>query len=161
VDVAVRLAVPLQQVRQGLNVIIANGDKLPCRGFCRGLDVMVGAEPFRLPRFSLELGGCNLILGTHWLLSFEPILWDFARLSMTCFIDGRRVYWQGEPGRAPASCRQIQGEELLEHLLGEFADLYSAPISLPPQRHHDHNIHLETRAQPVGAPITLSKAPEG
>jgi hypothetical protein len=56
-EVAQQLGVPLLPVRAGLNVIVANGDKLPCRGFCSGLDVLVGVEPFHLSCFSLALGG--------------------------------------------------------------------------------------------------------
>jgi hypothetical protein len=146
---------------EGLNVITANHEKLPFRGFCNCLDVMGGAEPFWLPYFSLELVGYDLILGTHWLRSLGPILWDFTCLSMTCFIDDRRVCWQRGPRRAPTSCCQIKGEELLERLLGDFVDLFSAPTGLPPQRCHDHHIHLDTGAQPVAVPIPLSTTPEG
>jgi hypothetical protein len=146
-EVAHRLGVPLLPVRDGLNVIVANGDKLPCRGFYSALGIIVGTEPFNLSCFSLVLGGYDLILGTHWLRTLGPILWDFARLSMTCFINGRRVTWQG--GRAPASCRQLQAEELLGRLLEEFVELFVAPTCLRPPRRHDHSIHLDAGAQPV------------
>jgi hypothetical protein len=55
----------LHPVRDGLNIIVANGDKLLCRGFCSALDILVGMEPFNLSCFSLALGGYDLILGTH------------------------------------------------------------------------------------------------
>jgi hypothetical protein len=148
-EVVVQLGVALLPVRAGLNVVVANGDRLPCQGFCEGLDIVVGVEPFRLPCFSLALGGYDLILGTQWLRTLGPILWDFSRLSMTCFIDGRRVTWQGEPRGSLTSCRQLQTQEMLEHLLHEFADLFVAPSGLPPARPHDHHIHLEHGAQPV------------
>jgi hypothetical protein len=148
-EVAQQLGVPLLPVRASLNVIIANGDKLLCRGFYSGLDVLVGVQPFCLPCFSLALGGYDIILGTHWLRVLGPILWDFTRLSMTCFLDGRRMAWQGEPGSTSASCRQLQAEALLDRLLEEFADLFAEPTGLPPACRHDHHIHLEEGSQPV------------
>jgi hypothetical protein len=148
-EVAQHLGVPLLPVRAGLNVIVANGDKLPHRGFCSGLDVLVRVEPFRLPCFSLALGGYDIILGTHWLRTLGPILCDFTRLSMTCFLGGRRMARQGEPGGASASCRQLQAEALLDRLLEEFANLFAEPTGLPPARRQDHHIHLEEGAQPV------------
>jgi hypothetical protein len=96
------------------------------------LDVMVGAEPFCLQCFSLALGGYDLILGTHWLRTIGPILLDFAHLSMTCFIDGRRITCQGELGGAAASCRQLQAQDMLDQLLAEFAVLFVEPTRLPP-----------------------------
>jgi hypothetical protein len=136
-------------VHAGLNVAVANDDRLPCQGFCEGLDIVVGVESFCLPCFFLALGGYDLILGTQWLCTLGPILWDFSRLSMTCFIDDHRVTWQGEPGGSSTSYRQLQTQEMLEHLLHEFADLFVAPSGLPPARPHDHHIHLEHGAQPV------------
>jgi hypothetical protein len=68
---------------------------------------------------------------------------------MTCFLAGRQITWQGEPGRTPASCRQLQAEELLERLLDEFSVLFTEPTGLPLARVHDHHIHLEEGAQPV------------
>jgi hypothetical protein len=38
---------------------------------------------------------------------------------------------------------------MLEHLLHEFADLFTAPAVLVPARPHDHHIHLDHGAQPV------------
>jgi hypothetical protein len=148
-EVASKLGVLLLPVRDGLNVIVANGDRLSCQGFCAALDVVVGAEPFRLQCFSLALGGYNLILGTHWLRTLGSILWDFAHLSMTCFIDGRRITWQGKPGGVAALCRQLQAQDMLDQLLAEFAVLFTEPTGLPPSRPHDHHIHLEHSAQPV------------
>jgi hypothetical protein len=77
---------------------------------------MVGAEPFQMSCFSLVLSGYDVILDTVWLPALGPILWDFTRLTMTCFLGDRRITWQGEPGRTPVSCHQLQAEELLDQL---------------------------------------------
>jgi hypothetical protein len=45
-EVAHHLGIPLVPVRTGLSVIVANGDRLPCSGFCENLNVVVGGEPF-------------------------------------------------------------------------------------------------------------------
>jgi hypothetical protein len=47
-EVAQHLCIPLHPVRDGLNVIVANGDKLSCQGFCSALNIPLGMEPFNL-----------------------------------------------------------------------------------------------------------------
>ncbi|XP_014660841.1 uncharacterized protein LOC106804383 [Setaria italica] len=148
-DVAHRLGVALQPVRSGLNVIVANGDRLPCTSVCTALDIQVGAEPFQVECFSLALGGYDVILGTQWLRTLGLILWDFSTLSLTCCLNSRRVTWLGERGRKAPSCHQLQADSLLQHLLEDFASLFTEPMGLPPARFHDHRIHLEPATRPV------------
>jgi len=42
--------------------------------------------------FALPLAGYNIILGTQWLASLGPILWDFGVRTMSFWRDGRRVH---------------------------------------------------------------------
>lgn len=136
-------------MRVGLSFIVANGDRLPCRGVCAALAISVATKPSVINYFSLALASYDIILGTEWLRSLGLITWDFTSLSMTCCLQGHWVTWIGEPGRAPVACRQLQVGEMMEYLLTEFEDLFTEPTGLPPTRVHDHRIHLETDAQPV------------
>ena len=40
--------------------------------------------------FSLPLGRCDVVLGTQWLRTLGPILWDFAELWMQFSINGKK-----------------------------------------------------------------------
>uniref|UniRef100_A0A0A9GLI4 Uncharacterized protein n=1 Tax=Arundo donax TaxID=35708 RepID=A0A0A9GLI4_ARUDO len=81
-DVAAHLGLPLHQDRAGLQVIVANGERLYSRGLCRDLEVLVGREPFLLDCHVLPVARYDLILGTRWLRYLGPILWDFQQLTM-------------------------------------------------------------------------------
>lgn len=111
---------------------------------CRVLPIMVGTEPLQLEFFGLALGGCDVIVGTQWLHTPGPILWDFA-----LDIHGCRISWQGKPGRFATSCQAAQTDDLQTHLLAEFGNLFLEPTGLPSSRAHDHHIHLVADAQSV------------
>ena len=40
--------------------------------------------------FSMPLGECDVILGTQWLRTLGPILWDFVELWMQFSINGKK-----------------------------------------------------------------------
>ena len=49
--------------------------------------------------FAMPLGGCDVILGTQWLRTLGPILWDFAQLWMQFSVDGNKHKFNGlQPG---------------------------------------------------------------
>ena len=49
--------------------------------------------------FSMPLGGCDVILGTQWLCTLGPILWDFAELWMQFSVNGNKHKFNGlQPG---------------------------------------------------------------
>ena len=62
--------------------MVANGGTLPCKGKCHNVRISMGDYKLRSDMFSLTLGGCDVVLGTQWLCTLGPILWDFAELWM-------------------------------------------------------------------------------
>ena len=38
----------------------------------------------------MPLGGCDVILGTQWLRTLGPILWDFVELWMHFLVNGKK-----------------------------------------------------------------------
>ena len=60
-------------------VMIANGGTLPCKGKCRNVHISLGDYTLHSNMFSMPLGGCDVILGTQWLHTLGPILWDFSK----------------------------------------------------------------------------------
>uniref|UniRef100_A0A0A9D2Y9 Reverse transcriptase domain-containing protein n=1 Tax=Arundo donax TaxID=35708 RepID=A0A0A9D2Y9_ARUDO len=148
-DVAAHLHLPLHPVRDGLRVTVANGERLSSNGLCHDLKVLVGRELFLLDCHVLPVAGYDIILGTKWLRCLGPILWDFQKLTMGCYLHGRYVRWQGLPSLGARAYAIKQDDNMLEHLLDSFADLFGEPDGLPPPHTHDHQIRLEEGTGPV------------
>lgn len=69
---------------------------------------------------------------------------------MSFWHSDHRVEWSGlgSLGR-PAHLHACEGKELLDSLLATFTDVFADPQGLPPQRAHDHHIHLIPGTPPV------------
>ena len=79
--------------------MIANGGTLPCKGKCHNVCISMGDYNLCSDMFSLPLGGCDVVLGTQWLHTLGPILWDFAKLWMQFSINGTKHTLRGlQPG---------------------------------------------------------------
>ena len=75
--------------RAGLNVMVANGDRVRSPGVCLATPVTIGGEAFSIDCFALDLGGFDLVLGVRWLRTLGPIVWDFAAQAMSFWYNGR------------------------------------------------------------------------
>jgi predicted aspartyl protease len=53
--------------RAGLNVMVANGDRVRSPGVCLATPVIIGSEAFSIDYFTLDLGGFDLVLGVQLL----------------------------------------------------------------------------------------------
>lgn len=102
----------------------------------------ITTETFGADFYALPLDGYDVVLGTEWLATWGPILWDFSRLSMTFWHVNSTVTWRGIAGSSGKQLRASSGPDLLEALLADFDDIFAAPTSLPPPRSRDHHIHL-------------------
>jgi hypothetical protein len=92
------------------------------------------------------------VLGTDWLATLGPILWDFGRQVMSFWRFNHRVRWRGVAGSGTPQLRVCSMEvarELLDLLLTEFEDIFASPTGLPPPRARDHHIHLLPDTAPV------------
>ena len=79
--------------------MIANGCILPCKGKCRNVRISIGDYKFYSNMFSMPLGRCDVILGTQWLRTLGPILWDFVELWMHFLVNGKKHTFNGlQPG---------------------------------------------------------------
>jgi len=118
-------------------------------------------------------------LGTEWLQTLGPILWDFAKLQMKFKVLEAEVILQGESCLAdqivgelkfikearkgykgmlfqlfsPKSSKPSQEEQYpsthLQQLLEKFQDVFEKPNNLPPSRPHDHKVPLIPGSGPV------------
>jgi hypothetical protein len=91
--------------RNNITVTVANGDKVPATGVFHDATFSVDGEAFSAYFFVLPLGGYDMVLGTDWLATLGPILWDFGRHTMSFWRHGHRVRWRGVVARtSPAPC---------------------------------------------------------
>jgi hypothetical protein len=133
----------------GLSGKVANGEQVQSYGVCKATSLDIQGEKFSANCYALPLEGFDIILGVHWLKSLGPIISDFSALSMAFYCDGCVVRFLGVGG-TPLSLHAIHmTANLMESLLLDFSDIFEEPRGLPPQRHHDHRIHLLPGTTPV------------
>jgi hypothetical protein len=78
-----------------LEVRIADGGRLRSTGCCPGVLVRLQQLSFSADFYILPLGGCDMVLGAHWLRTLGPILWDFSELSMVFTVANQRYKIMG------------------------------------------------------------------
>ena len=79
--------------------MVANGSILPCKGKCHNVCISIGYYNLCSNMFSMPLGGCDVILGTQWLRTLGPILWDFVEVWMQFSVNGKKNTLKGlQPG---------------------------------------------------------------
>jgi hypothetical protein len=144
---ATRLSLPLMG-RANLFAMVADGERIQCAGFFQQTEFFINKEGFTADLFVLPLGCYDIVLGTRWLATLGPILWDFSKLTMSFWHQDHQVVWRGSSTGSDALLHACTSKNLLERLLAQFADVFSEPQGLPP-RSRDHRIHLLPRAAPV------------
>jgi hypothetical protein len=77
------------QPRPRLMAIVANGERITCPGVIWAAPVSVDGTDFNIDLFVMPLAGYNLVLGTQWMAILEPIVWDFAKHTMSFQLRGR------------------------------------------------------------------------
>jgi hypothetical protein len=133
----------------GLSVKVANGERLQSYGACKATTVTIQGDSFVVDCYTLPLEGFDVILGIQWLQSLGRIMWDFKALSMAFVREGRSVRFIG-CGGTPCSLYSVQlTDNLLDTLLTAYVDIFDEPRGLPPQRQHDHKMHLLPGTTPV------------
>jgi hypothetical protein len=140
--------------RPALQVLVANGDGVPCQGVTHNVPISINTEAFSTSCFGITLGSFDLILGYDYLRALGPILWDFAHHRLSFIRGGQRVTWLGvgaSGGVEPAvrATLTLAAQPLLDRLLEQFGNVFEEPRGLPPARPYDHRIHLLPGTAPV------------
>ncbi|KAF9677931.1 hypothetical protein SADUNF_Sadunf08G0159200 [Salix dunnii] len=81
--------------KRGLQVMVANGNKVRSPGQCLNVPVTMGNQLINIDFFVLHLTGIDAVLGVNWLQTLGPILWDFRAKSMVFKQNGRVMELQG------------------------------------------------------------------
>lgn len=58
----------------GSSVVVANGDRVPCSGLARDVDIKIGDEYFTVDCYSIPLDCYDMVLGISYLRTLGPIL---------------------------------------------------------------------------------------
>ena len=157
-----------------VGVSIADGSKIWTEGSCQNILIIIQGGHFTTQAYILQLGGCDVVLGIHWLSGLGPILWDFASLKME-FKQGNKVVLikgmgveNSEVDSSPSFLQELrraeeglilqvwkmgpaQGREprQIEQLLLEFPGVFEEPSGMPPRRPQDHAIILKEGTSPI------------
>jgi hypothetical protein len=150
-------------------IMIANGGSMKCGGRCENVRLQIGDYHLKSHMFSIDMGGCNIVLGAEWLRTLGPILMDFQNLTMQFDQGSHKHKFQGITADSPeiisshhmekllkkghssviAQIHAIQATEIpqvpqdLQALLSKHQTVFSTPQGLPPSHGvHDHSIPL-------------------
>jgi hypothetical protein len=62
--------------------MITNGGSMKCGGQCENGRLQIGNYQLKYHMFSIDMGGCDIVLGVEWLHTLGPIIMDFKELMM-------------------------------------------------------------------------------
>jgi hypothetical protein len=62
--------------------MITNGDSMKCGDCCENVCLQIGHYSLKYHMFSIEMGGCNIVLSVELLCTLGPITMDFKELYM-------------------------------------------------------------------------------
>jgi hypothetical protein len=156
-------------VVNNFQIMIANGGSMKCGGHYENVHLQIGDYHLKAHMFSIDMGGCDIVLGAEWLRTLGPILMDFQKLTMQFDQGGHKHRFQGITAGSPeiisshrmekflkkghssviAQLHAIQAIEIpsmpqdLQALLSKHQIVFSTPQGLPPSHGvHDHSIPL-------------------
>jgi hypothetical protein len=76
-------------------IMIANGGSMKCGGHCENVCLQIGDYHLKSHMFSINMGGCDIVLGADWIRTLGPILMDFKELTMQFDQEGHQYKFQG------------------------------------------------------------------
>ena len=57
-------------------VLIVDGGTMKCEGYYENIKLQMGDYHLKTHMFTIEMGGCDIILGAEWLRTLGPITMD-------------------------------------------------------------------------------------
>jgi hypothetical protein len=136
--------------RPQLTATVANGERVACPGVLRQAPVIINDMEFRVDLYVMPLAGYDVVLGTHWMATLGPIVWDLTARTMAFQQGGCDICWRDvAPPSLPGVHDVASTDSLLDGLLGSFPNVFVDPTGLPLARARDHRIILKPDAPPV------------
>jgi hypothetical protein len=149
--------------------MIANGGSMKCGGHIENVRLQIGDYQLKYHMFSINMGGCDIVLGADWIRTLGPIHMDFKELTMQFDQEGHQYKFQCITTSSPEIISSHRMKKLLKkdhcgvisqlHAIQEIETLsvpqdiqailskhqlvISTPQGLPPSSGvHDHSIPL-------------------
>jgi hypothetical protein len=94
--------------------MIANGGSMKCGGHRENVHLQIGDYHLKSHMFSIDMGGCDIVLGANWRRTLGPILMDFENLTMQFDQEGHQYKFQGITVGSPKVINYHHMENLLK-----------------------------------------------
>jgi hypothetical protein len=101
-------------VVNNFQIMIANGGSMKCGGCCENVRLQIGDYHLKSHMFSIDMGGCDIMLGADWLRTLGPIVMDFKELTMQFDQEGHQYKFQGITTGSPEIISSHRMEKLLK-----------------------------------------------
>jgi hypothetical protein len=88
--------------------MIAIDGSVKCGGCCEKVHLQIGQYHLKYHMFSIDMGGCDIVLGVEWLHTLVPILMDFKELTMQFQQEGQQYKFQFIQQTPPRSSVPIE-----------------------------------------------------
>ncbi|WVZ88557.1 hypothetical protein U9M48_035065 [Paspalum notatum var. saurae] len=154
------------QLSVPLAVRVANGTVIQCASYIPRAEWSVQQCTFLSELRVLPLSAYDMILGLDWLGQHSPMKVHWAQQWLSIPYDESMVILYGTRAQLPAgtllqlcavtdtasiepSTPSIAVLPAVQRLIDEFAELFTIPTALPPERAFDHSIPLIQGASPV------------
>jgi hypothetical protein len=148
---------------------------MKCGGRRENVCLQIGQYNLKSHMFTIDMGGCDIVLGAEWLRTLGPILMDFKELTMQFQQNDHQYKFQGITTGSPEIINSHRMENLLkkdhsyiisqlnaiqevetpsvhpnlQSILSKHHTSFSTPHGLPPSRGvHDHSIPLVSGSLP-------------
>jgi hypothetical protein len=95
-------------------IMIANGGSMKCGGCCENVRLQIGDYHLKSHMFSIDMGGCDIVLGADWIRTLGPIVMDFKDLTMQFNQEGHQYKFQGITASSPEIISSHRMEKLLK-----------------------------------------------
>jgi hypothetical protein len=95
-------------------IMITNCGSMKCGGHCENVHLQIGDYHLKSHMFSIDMGGCDIVLGADWLRTLGPILMDFKDLTMQFDQEGHRYKFQGINSGSPKIISAHRMEKMLK-----------------------------------------------
>ena len=103
-----------------------NCGSMKCGGCCENVRLQISDYHLKSHMFSIDIGGCEIVLGADWLRNLGPILMDFKELTMQFDQEGHQYKFQGITASSPEIISSHCMEKLLKKVhSGVIAQLHA------------------------------------
>jgi hypothetical protein len=98
-------------------IMIANGGSMKCGGCCENVCLQIGGYHLKYHMFSIDMGGCDIVLGVDWLRNLGPIPMDFKELTMQFDQEGQKYNIQFIIVSSPEIISSHRMENMLKRVI--------------------------------------------